>query len=198
MAPTDGFDAFVGARQQRAQRAAYLLTRDWQLAEDLLQTSLTKLWLAWSRVDDPDAYLWRTMTHTYTSWWRRKWRGEVPTDLAPDNLPQAGSTGRAPRAAIDDAIGQIDLWRALATLPRRQRAVLVLRFFLDLSTTQTAATMDCSEGTVKSQTSKALAKLRLDPKLAERTEAQPSQTQPPDAIGMTPVDPGLRTGGDRP
>lgn len=58
MAPTDGFDAFVGARQQRAQRAAYLLTRDWQLAEDLLQTSLTKLWLAWSRVDD------RTPTHS--------------------------------------------------------------------------------------------------------------------------------------
>lgn len=157
MAGRAGFEPFVAARQNRALRAAYLLTRDWALAEDLLQTSLAKLWLAWARVEDPDAYLWRTLTHTYASWWRRKWRGELPTDELPDRVGASDAVDRA------DAV---DLWGALARLPRRQRAVLVLRFYLDLSEAQTAAAMECSTGTVKSQTSKALAKLRLDPALA--------------------------------
>jgi RNA polymerase sigma-70 factor (sigma-E family) len=151
-----GFESFVAARQQTALRAAFLMTRDWALAEDLLQTSLTKLWLAWSRVDDPDPYLWRTMTHTYASWWRRKWRGETPTETLPEPPATAGADAR---------VEAVDLWAALGALPRRQRAVLVLRFFLDLSEAQTAEAMDCTPGTVKSQTSKALAKLRLDPTL---------------------------------
>lgn len=156
MAADTGFEAFVAARQLRALRAAFLLTRDWALAEDLLQASLAKLWLAWARVDDPDAYLWRTLTHTYASWWRRKWRGELPTAGLPDRVGEAGDLDRS------DAL---DLWAALARLPRRQRAVLVLRYYLDLSEAQTAAAMDCSTGTVKSQTSKALGKLRMDPAL---------------------------------
>lgn len=154
-----GFDGFVASRQQRALRAAFLMTRSWQTAEDLLQTTLTALWLAWPRVDDPDRYLWRAMTNTYASWWRRRWRGEVPTEVLPEPPSPAG----------DAAIERVELWAALGRLPRRQRAVLVLRFYLDLSTAETAAVLECSPGTVKSQTSKALAKLRVDPTLQPET-----------------------------
>lgn len=162
MAGGPGFEAFVVARQHQALRAAYLMTRDWPAAEDLLQTTLTKMWLAWSRIDEPDRYLWRTMANTYASWWRRRWRGEVPTDVVPDSGDDA-----------DDAdLERADLWAAVGRLPRRQRAVLVLRFFLDLSTADVAQVLDCSPGTVKSQTSKALAKLRVDPAL--QPEALPA------------------------
>lgn len=160
MAGGPGFDAFVAARQHQALRAAYLMTRDWHTAEDLLQTTLTKLWLAWSRVEEPDRYLWRTMTNTYASWWRRRWRGEVPTDVLPDHLPPDD----------EDSVERFELWAAVGRLPRRQRAVLVLRFFLDLNTVEVAEVLECSPGTVKSQTSKALAKLRADPTLQPETQ----------------------------
>ncbi len=174
MAEQAGFEAYVAARQRTALRAAYLMTRDWALAEDLLQATLTRVWLSWSRIDDPDAYLWRTMTHTYASWWRRKWRGEVPTDELPPGPLTPGA---------DEQIGETDLWDALGRLPRRQRAVLVLRFFLDLSEAQTAAAMACAPGTVKSQTSKALAKLRLDPTLQPDRPREPETALPGGEVG---------------
>jgi RNA polymerase sigma-70 factor (sigma-E family) len=152
-----GFDEFVAARSPRLLRTAYLLTRDHALAEDLLQTALTKAYLAWSRVEgDPEPYVRRILVNTYASWWRRKWNGEQPTE----ELPEHGHH--------DDRAGESgDLWDALARLPRRQRAVVVLRYFEDLTEAQTADLLGISVGTVKSQTSKALARLRIDPSLTE-------------------------------
>lgn len=155
------FDEFVAARSGALLRTAYLLTRDHQLAEDLLQTSLTKAWFAWGRTHgNPEAYVRKIVVNTYNSWWRRKWNGEQATD----ELPDAG----VPDGSDAVATGN-DLWAAMGRLPRRQRAVVVLRYFEDLTEAQTAELLGCSVGTVKSQTSKALAKLRIDPALADET-----------------------------
>lgn len=153
------FDAFVAARSTHLLRTAYLLTRDHALAEDLLQTALTKAWFRWARLDgDPEPYLRKVLVNTYASWWRRKWNGETPSEELPE--PRRGH-GHA------DPDGTHDLWTALGRLPRRQRAVIVLRYFEDLSEVETARLLACSVGTVKSQASKALAKLRVDPALTE-------------------------------
>ena len=150
------FDDFVAARSRALLRTAYLLTHDHALAEDLLQTSLAKAWFAWKRIDgNPEPYVRRILVNTYASWWRRKWNGEHPTEELPEHATE--ETGAEPT----------DLWRAMERLPRRQRAVVVLRYFEDLTEVQTAALLGCSVGTVKSQCSKALAKLRIDPALAE-------------------------------
>jgi RNA polymerase sigma-70 factor (sigma-E family) len=158
------FDEFVVARSSGLLRTAYLLTHDHALAEDLLQTALTKAWFAWSRIEsNHEAYVRRILVTTYASWWRRKWNGEHATDDVPDR-------GTAdPAGAADDSH---DLWRAMENLPRRMRAVLVLRYFEDLTEAQTADLLGISVGTVKSQTSKALAKLRIDPALATQTEVE--------------------------
>ena len=140
---------------QRLLRTAYLLTHDAALAEDLLQTALTKTWFAWNRLDDqPEPYVRKILVNTYATWWRRRWRGERPTG----DLPERSRTEPGTETSHD-------LWVALGRLPRRQRAVVVLRFFDDLSVVATADVLGCSEGTVKSQTVKALAKLRVDPAL---------------------------------
>ena len=159
---TVDFDGFVAARSGRLLRTAYLLTRDHALAEDLLQTALTKAWFRWSRLDgDPEPYVRKILVNTYASWWRRRWNGETPTE----ELPEGPGDAQAEAAA-----GSHDLWTALGRLPRRQRAVVVLRYFEDLSEAETARLLDCSVGTVKSQASKALAKLRVDPALTDETD----------------------------
>lgn len=148
------FDEFVAARSRALLRTAYLLTRDHDLAEDLLQTALAKAWFAWKRIDGaPEPYVRRILVNTYASWWRRKWNGEQPTAQLPEH-------------AVADQSEPTDLWTAMERLPRRMRAVIVLRYFEDLTEAQTADLLGCSVGTVKSQTSKALAKLRIDPALA--------------------------------
>jgi RNA polymerase sigma-70 factor (sigma-E family) len=153
----NSFEVFVAARSSGLLRTAYLLTHDSQLAEDLLQTALAKAWRAWDRVGDrPEAYVRRILVNTYSTWWRRKWNGEVPTDVLPESAAVNPETGSS---------SALELRAALARLPRRQRAVVVLRFFEDLTEAETANLLDCSVGTVKSQTSKALAKLRIDPTL---------------------------------
>jgi RNA polymerase sigma-70 factor (sigma-E family) len=155
-----GFDEFVAARSTHLLRTAYLLTRDHALAEDLLQTALTKAWFRWDRLDgDPEPYVRKVVVNTYASWWRRKWNGETPSD----ELPEA----RTAQDGATDPAGTHDLWTALGRLPRRQRAVVVLRYFEDLSEIETARLLDCSVGTVKSQAAKALAKLRVDPALTD-------------------------------
>jgi RNA polymerase sigma-70 factor (sigma-E family) len=152
------FDAFVGARSSALLRTAYLLTRDHALAEDLLQTALAKAWFAWRRIDgEPEAYVRRILVNTYATWWRRRWNGEHATD----ELPEPAPTGDV--HAHSDA--SHDLWSALGRLPRKQRAVVVLRYFEDLTETETARVLGCSVGNVKSQASRALAKLRIDPAL---------------------------------
>ncbi len=154
---TVDFDEFVTARSTRLLRTAYLLTRDHALAEDLLQTSLTKAWFAWSRIEsDPEPYVRKILVNTYASWWRRKWNGEQAHAEPPEPEPTPGT----------DPDQQQDLWTAMGRLPRRQRAVIVLRFVEDLTEAETARLLGVSTGTVKSQTSKALAKLRIDPALA--------------------------------
>jgi RNA polymerase sigma-70 factor (sigma-E family) len=159
---TTDFDEFVAARSTRLLRTAYLLTHDHALAEDLLQTALTKAWFSWSRIEkDPEPYVRKILVNTYASWWRRKWNGEHAYADPPESEPPPGG----------DLDQQQDLWAAMGRLPRRQRAVIVLRFVEDLSEAETARLLDVSNGTVKSQTSKALAKLRIDPALTtEMTE----------------------------
>lgn len=152
------FDEFVAARSSALLRTAYLLTRDHALAEDLLQAALTKAWFAWSRVEGrPEPYVRKILVNTYASWWRRRWNGEHATDDLPEHARDDHGDG---------VTTSHDLWTAMERLPRRQRAVVVLRYFEDLSAAETADLLGCSVGTVKSQTSKALAKLRIDPALA--------------------------------
>lgn len=149
------FEDFVVARSGSLLRTAYLLTRDDHLAEDLLQTALAKAWRSWGRVEaHPEAYVRKILVNTYATWWRRRWNAEDPTADPPDDghehdVPDTGH----------------DVQLALTRLPKRQRAVIVLRFFEDLSVAETARVLECSTGTVKSQTSKALTKLRVDPSL---------------------------------
>jgi RNA polymerase sigma-70 factor (sigma-E family) len=146
------FDLFVVDRSPALLRSAYLLVQDEGLAEDLLQTALTKAWFAWTRIEDPEAYVRRIMVTTSASWWRRRWTGETPTDgLEPTHAAQLDEPGNAQ-----------DLWMAIGHLPRRQRAVVVLRYLEDRTEADTASLMGCSVGTVKSQCAKALAKLRSD------------------------------------
>lgn len=160
------FDEFVVARSSRLLRTAYLLTRDHLLAEDLLQTALTKAWFSWSRIErDPEPYVRKILVNTYASWWRRRWNGEHAHDEVPEPEP------------LDDEHTEQrhDLWAAMGRLPRRQRAVVVLRYVEDLSEAETARLLGVTTGTVKSQSSKALAKLRIDPALA--TETTTSRTE---------------------
>jgi RNA polymerase sigma-70 factor (sigma-E family) len=148
------FDDFVIARAPALLRTAYLLVRDQGAAEDLVQTALTKAWFVWDRLSgDPEPYVRRILVTTQLSWRRRRWTGELPTADPPDH---------AVDAAQDRSVEMQDLWDALGHLPPRQRAVLVLRYFEDLTEKETARMLDCSVGTVKSQAAKALAKLRLD------------------------------------
>ncbi|GGO76387.1 SigE family RNA polymerase sigma factor [Nocardioides deserti] len=166
------FDAFVAARSTDLLRTAYLLTRDAALAEDLLQTALAKAWFAWSRIEgNPEPYVRRILVNTFASWWRRRWNGEQPWAEPPEPPPAAGV-----EAGVDQ---RQDLWTAMGRLPRRQRAVVVLRFVEDLSEAETARLLGISTGTVKSQTSKALAKLRIDPALAFPSTAPASTTEDP-------------------
>lgn len=151
MADRGIFQDFVVTRSDRLLRTAYLLTRDWATAEDLLQESLAKAWFAWPGVEEPEAYVRRVLVTTYTSWWRRKWRRELPSDDLPDT--PTSDTVSDERDA---------LWRAVGRLPARQRAVVVLRFYEDLPVTEVARLLSCEPGTVKSQSAKALAKLRVD------------------------------------
>ncbi|NPC97143.1 SigE family RNA polymerase sigma factor [Nocardioides sp. zg-DK7169] len=156
------FDDFVAARSTGLLRTAYLLTHDHALAEDLLQTALAKAWFAWSRIESsPEAYVRRILVTTYSSWWRRRWNGEHATAELPE---PTGPAAPDPSAATDTSH---DLWTAMGRLPRRQRAVIVLRYVEDLTEAQTADLLGCSVGTVKSQASKALARLRIDPALSE-------------------------------
>jgi RNA polymerase sigma-70 factor (sigma-E family) len=151
----DAFRDFVVGRSASYLRTAYLLTGDWGHAEDLLQTALAKVYRAWGRLrdhDNLDAYVRRVLVNTQTSWWRRAWKAEQPT-------------GSIPESAAPDALGASDdrdrLRRALLDLPPRQRAVVVLRHYEDLPEAEVARLLGCSVGTVKSQSARGLAKLRL-------------------------------------
>jgi RNA polymerase sigma-70 factor (sigma-E family) len=161
-ADESAFRAYAVSRRPALRRTAYLMCGDWHQADDLVQTALTKLFVAWKRVrndEQPDAYTRRILTRCYLDERRRPWRRESPVDVLDDRPARTRSD--------DDAL---DLRDALAELPPRQRATLVLRFWADASVAETAAALGCSEGTVKSQTARAITTLRsllADPALVE-------------------------------
>ncbi|MFC5835273.1 SigE family RNA polymerase sigma factor [Nonomuraea insulae] len=148
----DGFREFVLARQQALMRTAYLLTGDAHLAEDLLQSVLIKVvgqWDKLARGGNPEAYTRKALVNQYISWRRRPSR-EVPSAEVPER-------GVSPD---DTALDRIVLRQALAKLTTKQRAVIVLRFWEDLTEAQTADVLGCSLGNVKSQVHRSLARLR--------------------------------------
>jgi RNA polymerase sigma-70 factor (ECF subfamily) len=148
------FRAFVAARSAALLRTAYLLSGNWATAEDLLQITLTKTYLAWRRLGQLEAaepYARRVLVNSAISWRRRRWHGERPTEVLPEPVTSDGQEDRAERDL---------LWRHVLTLPTRQRAVLVLRFYEDLSEVDTAVLLGLSVGTVKSHGARGLAALR--------------------------------------
>ena len=145
-----GFEEFVAARRQALLRTAYLLTGSHEDAEDLVQVALVKAVPHWSGIaDHPEPYVRRILARESVSRWRRRrWR-----ELSTDTLPERS-------AAAPDPTDRAALHEALAMLAPRQRAVIVLRYFDDLSERQTAEALGIGVGTVKSQTRDALARLR--------------------------------------
>ncbi|MFE9880229.1 SigE family RNA polymerase sigma factor [Streptomyces sp. NPDC005784] len=160
------FQSFVVGRWPRLMRTAFLLTGEQHGAEDLVQTTLEQVYVAWRRVgaaDEPEAYVRRVMINAHA----RKHRRKLKEFLAPKDdsglareLPDSGD----PIARADDRGA---LLTALAQLPPRQRQAVVLRYWEDLSESQAAAAMGCSVGAVKSNAAKGIAKLRVIPGLAD-------------------------------
>ena len=148
------FSEYMAARQPSLLRTAYLLTGDRHTAEDLVQTALAKLYLSWDKVQRRelvDGYVRRILVNEHNSLWRRPWKKrETTTSELPDVAGPADPTGH------HDA----DLWALVQSLPRKQRAAVVLRYYEELSEAETAEVLGVSVGTVKSQTSRALATLR--------------------------------------
>jgi RNA polymerase sigma-70 factor (sigma-E family) len=149
------FHEFVTARSGDLLRLAQVLTADRHAAEDLVQTTLLKVWRSWPRVrgtEDPVAYVRKVMVNTATHGWRRRWRGEIPTAELPD----------PPGQDTVDPVGERDaLVRALRRLPPGQRAAVALRYFADLDDRAIADSLACSVSTARSQISRGLATLRV-------------------------------------
>jgi RNA polymerase sigma-70 factor (sigma-E family) len=162
------FGEYLDSRAAVMRRTAYLLCGgDWHRAEDLVQTTLTKIYVAWSRIrrdGSVDAYSRKIMVRAAIDESRRAYRRR---EAVVDAVPEVEATGNP---AVEDAV---DVRRALAQLPAGQRAVVVLRYWEDLSVAETAAALGKSEGTVKSQAAKGLASLRrlLGSVEGDRTEA---------------------------
>jgi RNA polymerase sigma-70 factor (sigma-E family) len=193
MSRRDDFADFVSADATRLMRIAYLLTGDHEAAEDLLQETLERVYVAWPRVDNPFAYARAALASRAANRWRdRARRREAPLTDAAD-VAHAGADGSERIAQRDELV------RALTQLGPRQRATVVLRYLEDLSEAETAAALGCSVGTVKSQTSRALARLRgvLDepPDADERPAGRPPSVAPARPLH---TDPSLTTTPRRP
>ncbi len=135
-ADAEAFARFIEARERASQRSAWLLTSDWALVEDLVQTALARSWPYWGRIkrgDDPEIYVRRVMVNTWVTWRRRRWTAEKPSAMLTD------------RAAPGDLAGEVStrlaLSSLLAVLTKRQRAIVVLRLFDDLSEAPVASRM---------------------------------------------------------
>ena len=154
------FDTYAAARWTRLVHTAYLLTGDRHEAEDVVQATLAKVYLAWnriSRLEEPDAYVHRALVNNNLSRFRKRRVAQLLTSVIPD---------RAREPVHDQVEERALLVSALATLPPRQRAVVVLRYWEDLSEHQVADILGCTPGNVKSQASRGLRKLREHPALA--------------------------------
>lgn len=147
------FTTYVTARMPWLRRVAYLLCQDWHRADDLVQTAITRLYVHWRRAsaaENVDGYARTVLVRVFLAEQRGGWRQRVRVvDLTPDTAVEPA----------DHAVG-MDLRAALAALPPRQRAAVVLRFYCDLSVEQTADVLNCSTGTVKSQSARGLDALR--------------------------------------
>ncbi len=165
----EGFSEFVRARSGALVASAYLLTGDHGLAQDLVQAALVRTWPHWDRISagSPEAYVRQVMVRLQSSWFRRKWRGEVPTETLPEGAVRSDSARADLAGGVDE---RLVLAGALARLPLGQRQVLVLRYVDDLSVEQVAHILGCSSGTVKSQTARGLARLRAILADSERVE----------------------------
>jgi RNA polymerase sigma-70 factor (sigma-E family) len=160
----DEFREFMRNRASPLHQSAYLLCGDWHLAHDLVQDTLVKAYQHWPRirqVDSPDAYVRRILLNEVRSRWRRRERA-VPVARFPE-----GHEPVAPDAA-DELVRRAGLLQALLALPLRQRATVVLRYLEGMSERETAHVLGCSEGTVKSQSARALGTLRS---FLDRTES---------------------------
>jgi RNA polymerase sigma-70 factor (sigma-E family) len=157
------FADFVRQRSTPMLRTAWLLTGgDWALAEDLAQAAFSQVWRHWARVsvmEAPEAYTHKIMLNTFLSWRRRRWTAEISTERFVVSPATTGGFATVDRREV--------LRHALLQLTTKQRAVITLRYFEDRSEAETAVIMGCSVGTVKSQASRAIAKLRKHPGLAD-------------------------------
>lgn len=152
MTSADEFAEFAKGASLRLRRTAFLLCGDWYTAEDLAQTTLEKVFTSWRKIrrqDAVDAYATRTLVNTYLAHKRLKYTRELPTGWFPEPVVQS--------PALEERMMVLD---ALATLPPRSRAVLVLRYWVDLSIEQVAEMLGCSTGNVKGLSARALDKLR--------------------------------------
>lgn len=155
-AATAEFHEFVNTHSRELLRTGWLLVGDWAQAEDLVQTALLKCWPRWSSLSTPDAYVRAAMVNLYLSWRRRRWSDEQPSSTLVD-LPAPDVLGAVEvRAAMRVALG---------ALSPRERAVVVLRYYSDVSEADTAAALGIAVGTVKRYAADALTKLRADPAL---------------------------------
>ena len=174
------FAEYAAGALARLRRIAFLLCQDWHRADDLTQNALTRLYTHWRRVrtiENLDAYVGTILLNAYlseqrTGWWKRTSVRSEPAD----SLPPVGDHG----SKVED---QLDLQAALRTLAPRRRAVVVLRYYCDYSVEQTSQILGCSTGTVKSQTSRALAQLKsvLEPPGSDHPAEQ--QARPPYRVG---------------
>jgi RNA polymerase sigma-70 factor (sigma-E family) len=167
----DDFSAFVGSAATRLLRTAELLTGDRSQAEDLVQIALEKAYLRWHRIraDDPFSYVRRVLINAHHDWWRRKpWRERATDELPERSHVQDGAEDQARRDSV---------FRALATLTRRERSVVVLRYYDDLSEETTAAALGIAVGTVKSTAARAFRKLRITPEIEEVRMVRPVEAK---------------------
>ncbi|MGI5285025.1 SigE family RNA polymerase sigma factor [Nonomuraea polychroma] len=154
------FEDFVRARGPALMRYGYVLSGNADDAADLVQEALLKLSGAWRRVrnkDNPESYVRTVMARQHISWWRKRRREHV--------------TAEVPESSYTDEHAFGELWKELATLPRKQRVVLVLRYYEDLSDKEIAEILGISRGTVRSQAFHALNALRVKPSVLERGRA---------------------------
>lgn len=165
----DDFDEFVVASWPSLFRASFLLMGDYHLAEDLLQSALAKVYAVWPRVshmEHPRSYTRAVLTHEAMAWWRRKSSAEIPVADWPD-LTVAGHEESLTQAWV--------VWQALRRLPPRQRAVMVLRYYEDLSEAEIARTLGISAGSVKTHAHHAVRAMSsyLDPQVSDTSYKEP-------------------------
>jgi RNA polymerase sigma-70 factor (sigma-E family) len=150
----DEFADFVATREASLRRLAILLCQDWHRADDLVQVAITKLYVHWPKAkaaDSVDAYVRAIVVREFLDERRSSWIRRVTLT---SQLPDRPAAGTDPETSLD-------MQAAIAGLPPRQRATLILRFYCDLSVEQAAQVLGCTPGTVKSQTAKALTSLRI-------------------------------------